>query len=302
MSSQVAVSSDPVPACAATEERRAFPRYPVDWEVVCKALAGGRGDSWKARLRDVSAGGIGVVLERRFERGTTLTVQLQNGSAEAPRTLLARVMHATRLPEGEWLLGLSLLRQLSEEQLQAWGVGPVRPESPDYRAWVRVACDMDALCREVGVEGAAPWRVRVLNLSPRGIGLAAPCAVAPGAHLTVDLPGVDGLGVRQLLVRVAQVTQQEEEMWLLGCEFAQQLSEADLSALQFGEVPTPETVPEPAPSTPTLPAEWHAGVEPTEPAAAVPETDPDLDRVCAAWPGLPPHLRAAILALVGSAP
>ena len=29
--------------------------------------------------------------------------------------------------------------------------------------------------------------------------------------------------------------------------------------------------------------------------------DPDLSRVLAAWPNLPPHLRAAVLALIGTA-
>jgi hypothetical protein len=32
------------------------------------------------------------------------------------------------------------------------------------------------------------------------------------------------------------------------------------------------------------------------------ETDPDLSRIIAAWPDLPPHIRAAVLALVGAAP
>ena len=32
------------------------------------------------------------------------------------------------------------------------------------------------------------------------------------------------------------------------------------------------------------------------------ETDPDLARVITAWPNLPPHIKAAVLALVGTAP
>jgi hypothetical protein len=31
------------------------------------------------------------------------------------------------------------------------------------------------------------------------------------------------------------------------------------------------------------------------------ETDPDLARVATAWPDLPPHIKAAVLALVGTA-
>ena len=39
----------------------------------------------------------------------------------------------------------------------------------------------------------------------------------------------------------------------------------------------------------------------TEPTPSVVLTDPELGRVLTAWPELPPHIRAAILALVGSA-
>jgi hypothetical protein len=292
MSSQVNPSSAHAQAPGAVDERRAFPRYPVDWDVVCKALAGGRADAWQARLRDVSAGGLGVVMERRFERGTTLTVQVQNAGSDAPRTLIARVMHATRLPEGEWLLGLSLLRQLSEDQLRAWGVDPLQADASDTRAWVRVACDLDAVCQEVGPGASAPWQARVLNLSPSGIGLVAPSPLARGSHLTVDLRGTGRAGARRLFVRVAQLQEQKDGTWVLGCEFAQRLSEADLSALQAGQEIEADT-------TAGLPAEPEA--KPAESRAPVPQADPDLARLCAAWPSLPGHVRAKILALVAQA-
>jgi hypothetical protein len=31
------------------------------------------------------------------------------------------------------------------------------------------------------------------------------------------------------------------------------------------------------------------------------ETDPDLVRIISAWPSLPPHIRAAVMALIGTA-
>ena len=37
------------------------------------------------------------------------------------------------------------------------------------------------------------------------------------------------------------------------------------------------------------------------PGAGNPPADPDLGRVAAAWPDLPPHIKAAVLALVASA-
>lgn len=37
------------------------------------------------------------------------------------------------------------------------------------------------------------------------------------------------------------------------------------------------------------------------PACRIDPEDPDLARVAAAWPELPPHIKAAILAMIGSA-
>lgn len=289
MPSPSALPSTTADSSAVADERRAFPRYPVDWEVACKALAAGQRDSWQARAINISAGGLGVLLERRFERGTTLTVQLPHGPAETPRTLLARVMHATRQPDGTWLHGLSLLRPLNEDQLRAWGVGPVRPQRPDTRAWVRLACVLEARCEEAGDNRSAPWRGQVLDLSPSGLGLAASRAVETGSHLTITLQGTAGAAARRLFVRVAHVKQQDAKTWLLGCEFAQQLSEDDLTALAeppAGAADAPAAAGEPEAAADVL---------------APPQADPDLARLCAAWPTLPARTRAAILALVADA-
>lgn len=54
----------------------------------------------------------------------------------------------------------------------------------------------------------------------------------------------------------------------------------------------------PGPLAPQLAA---SAREPPSPLAATP-ADPDLARVLDAWPSLPPHIRAAVLALVQTAP
>jgi hypothetical protein len=125
-----ALAAGPDPA----EDRRAYRRYPADLQVSCRALGAARADSWPARLRDISTGGIGLVLERRFEAGTLLAVDLANTPSGSARTLLSRVMHVRALPEREWLLGLALLREMGEDELRAWGAEVARPEPPDARA------------------------------------------------------------------------------------------------------------------------------------------------------------------------
>ena len=52
-------------------------------------------------IQDVSESGVGLVVDRRFERGTLLGLELP-GTGEY---LLASVVRSTRRPDGRWLLG-----------------------------------------------------------------------------------------------------------------------------------------------------------------------------------------------------
>lgn len=280
-------------------ERRAFERFATDLLVSCWPVAAGRADSWPARLRDISAGGIGLVVERRFERGTMLAVDLANVGSGSSRTLLSRVMHAEPQPEGEWLLGLALLREMSEDELSAWGAAPARPERPDGRAWVRFPCAIPGSCTDAAAAEAAPWQATVVNVSPGGFGLVSDRAVRQGAHLYVDLPGADGQMARRL-VRVAHARQQADGCWRLGCELTDSLGEDEASVGSGqGELPDgtgPEEVALSAPVSPEV-----EGNPAGDTGAERSITDPDLARVCAAWPALPPHIRAAVTALIAVA-
>jgi hypothetical protein len=133
MSGQNALPHAPLAGPGAAQGRRASPRYAADLEVSCRrALGAGRADAWPARLRDLSVGGIGLVLARRFEVGTLLAVDLVNPGSGSPRCLLARVTHVTAHAAGEWLVGLALLREVREDDLRAWGAQPAPPEArPD---------------------------------------------------------------------------------------------------------------------------------------------------------------------------
>jgi hypothetical protein len=77
-------------------------------------------------VRDVSAGGIGLLLRHRFRPGAFLTVEVQ-GPAGACRPLAVRVVHATPVNPGDglcWLVGCILLEPLGEEELRALLPGP----------------------------------------------------------------------------------------------------------------------------------------------------------------------------------
>jgi hypothetical protein len=74
-------------------------------------------DPWGAPLRaildNLSEQGMGLVLLRPIELGATLLVQLRSRQAGSHQTLHARVVHASLLSDGMWLVGCTLASELS---------------------------------------------------------------------------------------------------------------------------------------------------------------------------------------------
>ena len=103
-------------------DRRAYVRLASDLSATCSA--GGRAGEpgWAARVRDISRGGVGLILEHRFRPGTRLTLQLRARSGELLYTVNGRVAHAMAILESGnpcWLLGCAFDRPLSEEGFAA---------------------------------------------------------------------------------------------------------------------------------------------------------------------------------------
>jgi hypothetical protein len=98
-------------------ERRASVRCDCNAKGTCQTLAQRQESPWKAMVLNISCQGIGVLLGRRFEPGTLLTIELTESSAQRQRLLLARVAHATPQPEDKWLIGCTLINPLDEEEL-----------------------------------------------------------------------------------------------------------------------------------------------------------------------------------------
>jgi hypothetical protein len=70
-------------------------------------------------VRELTAGGIGLMIKRRFEPGTLLAVELQSSTTDFSRTLVARVIHAKSQGGGDWVIGCILASKLDEEELES---------------------------------------------------------------------------------------------------------------------------------------------------------------------------------------
>lgn len=104
-------------------------RFPCGLMTTCQPVAarGGNEFSWPAQIRDLCQGGMGIILNRRFEPGTGLAIEIPETDTYPGDTLLCRVVHATRWGS-KWLLGCSLISPLSEEELERLlGMGRMQP-------------------------------------------------------------------------------------------------------------------------------------------------------------------------------
>jgi hypothetical protein len=97
-------------------ERRAWVRLPSDGEVSCRLE--GTGNGWLGRIRDISQGGIALILRRQIQPETDLIVELATRAGEV-RSLPARVVRVTLERDGCWITGCAFASTLSPEDLQA---------------------------------------------------------------------------------------------------------------------------------------------------------------------------------------
>jgi len=107
---------------AAASERRAWVRVGSDLDASCQTAGAMKDAGWPAKVRDVSAGGVGLLLKHRFKPGTSLAVELRDAAGGAECSLRARVVHTTSvIVEGDryWLIGCALDTPLSESELAA---------------------------------------------------------------------------------------------------------------------------------------------------------------------------------------
>ena len=112
--------SAPPPGAAGplTRERRAAVRYSCELGGLCEPPEAEAEFRWFASVADVSVRGIGLVVNRRFEPGTVLDIELAATRDSRSRSLQAHVVRLTRRAGGKWLLGCALTRKLSEADVR----------------------------------------------------------------------------------------------------------------------------------------------------------------------------------------
>jgi hypothetical protein len=119
-------TSDDLPGTSAepvvAQERRAWIRYPMvlgSYGVVDPCALGGAVEMeefWPLVIRDFSRVGMGVLLARRFEVGTELSIELSAEPELPPRRLAVQVVRVVPETVGHWIYGCVFLQPLNEDE------------------------------------------------------------------------------------------------------------------------------------------------------------------------------------------
>jgi hypothetical protein len=95
--------------------RCADDRHACEVQTTCQPPSAWVKDPWPAIIRAIGNSGLSLTLNRRFERGSGLAIELpaETGS----NTVLARVVQVAAHPVG-WLLACTFIGELSDEEVQ----------------------------------------------------------------------------------------------------------------------------------------------------------------------------------------
>jgi c-di-GMP-binding flagellar brake protein YcgR len=216
---------------AGTEERRVWIRYPADLQTAYKPSGAPDSTRLSARVRNISLGGINLVGNRSFQPGELLTVELPGATEETRCNVLACVVHCAEEEAGEWSLGCTFSRELTDDDLASFGARRERTDPSDQRQWKRFPSSVTARFQLVALDDPKLHPAKVLDISASGVALLVEREIENGTLLSVELHNAAGTVERTMLACIVHVTCQASNEWALGCNFIRSLSEEDLKAL-----------------------------------------------------------------------
>lgn len=215
------------------EDRRHHARHPSTATSLIVQTRGGEQRELNARARDVSRGGISLVLQTALAPGDMISVRIPSSlDSTTTAEVLACVVHVRQLSEDEWAVGCEFSDALGAEELLALGVqGNRHRTEKDQRDALRFVCNLNASYEVANQSPSVSQPAHVVNVSIKGIGLLTEQSIQTGTLLNLKLQNPNTKEERATLACVVHVTSQDEKNWRWGCNFLNELSPGDLKAL-----------------------------------------------------------------------
>jgi len=99
--------------------RQASVRYAPSMKATCQIVALARDSFGPAKILDISATGVSLLLNQQFEPGALLAVELSNSDGRFTRLLLVRVVHSQELGASNYVVGGAFGSALSGDDIQS---------------------------------------------------------------------------------------------------------------------------------------------------------------------------------------
>jgi hypothetical protein len=99
-------------------DQRRWVRFPGRARASYKRVTGTDESTDSAKVLDLSASGIGLLVNQPIEAGTLLSLELQGEAKESARVILGCVVRVDIPAPGEWVLGCNFIRELSDQEMQ----------------------------------------------------------------------------------------------------------------------------------------------------------------------------------------
>jgi hypothetical protein len=109
-------------------ERRAWVRHPCNLDTPHSIIDAVTECGWWAAVVNVSRSGIALRVPQLIGPGSTLVVEAPSGHSWARHALPVRVVRATAIDGGRWLLGCQFVYPLSDEDVEAM-LQPAEPRT-----------------------------------------------------------------------------------------------------------------------------------------------------------------------------
>jgi hypothetical protein len=99
-------------------DRRAHERFVPPKDFGCWLTDLESGQRWEAKIQDVSAGGVSLIVDREFAAETLLSIEIFTPTGTCLCTLRLSVVHIRPRAEGAWLIGCALATKLGKNELR----------------------------------------------------------------------------------------------------------------------------------------------------------------------------------------
>jgi hypothetical protein len=214
----------------AQEDRRLWIRHETELQGKGRLAEQAGAEEISTRIRDLSKWGANLLLDRPFQPGQILSLELPTDE-NAICTVLACVVRLIPEKESQWSLGCVFSREFSDEELSHFGAAKLATADPDQRKWVRYNCELKASFRKVGDPGNQAHAAQVLNISASGIGLSVTPPLDTGCLLNVDLLDKQGRLAHTILACAVHTTLRTNGELAVGCNFIRELTETEFQSL-----------------------------------------------------------------------